>query len=124
PNVHGDERNDQRNQRDRQEIPERLQRYTTYTAQVAHTGDTVDHATEDDRGHDHPHETDEGIAERLHALGQLRFEVPERDARCRPNEHLEPKLPDQTSAPDRVKHAAWEIPCARCLRTASSAPPR
>ena len=80
---------DQGEGREGEEIDERLHADAPDLLEVGHAGDTADHGEEDHRRDDHLHELDEGVAERLHLLADLRIEMSEQDARCDGAEHLD-----------------------------------
>ena len=80
---------DQRQRRDHLEIDERLEAHASDLAHVLHAGDAVHHRAEDDGCDHHLDHLDEGIAERLHLLAELRVEMAEQHAHQDGREHLE-----------------------------------
>ena len=86
--VHHDQADDQRNRGQHLEVDQRLEADASDLFHVLHAGDAMHDGAEDDRRDDHLDHLDEGVAERLHLLAEIRIEVPERDTDRDRGEHL------------------------------------
>ncbi len=95
PEVHRQQREGEGHGGDQLEIDQRLQRHAADAAHVVHAGDAVHHRAEDHRRDDHPHQGDEGVAERLHLGAQPRLQPAQDRAQDHADQHLEPEPPDQ-----------------------------
>ena len=90
--IGDDETDDQRKRRERQEVEHRLAGNAADFFQVTHAGDAGGDRQENDRGNDHLHQFDEGIAERLHAGANIGIVVAEQNADGDGNNHLKIKM--------------------------------
>ena len=87
--VHDNEADDQGERRQHLEIDQRLEADAADLLHVLHAGNAVHDRAKDDRRNDHLDQFDEGVAQRLHLLAELRVEVSERDADDDGRDHLQ-----------------------------------
>jgi len=93
--VGNDQPDDQRERGQHLEIDQRLEADAADLLHVLHAGDAVHHRAEYDRRDDHLDRLDEGVAEGLHLLAELRVEMAEQDAERDRGQHLEVEAPEE-----------------------------
>ena len=114
--VGDDQADDERQRRNHLEIDQRLEADAADLLHVLHAGDAMHDGAEDDRRDDHLDRLDEGIAQRLHLLAELRIVVPEQDAHHDRGQHLDVEAVDAAAC--SAGHA-----CTTCaMRSPSRAP--
>ena len=86
--VHHHEADDERERGDDLEVEQRLDAHAPQLLHVLHGGDAVDDGAEDDGRNHHLDQLDEGVAQRLERLAEVRVTPADHDAERDGQEHL------------------------------------